>query len=227
MVHLWGTNHVHFDALLRFRIFEDELSTLWNTLAKNDHGAGCAHCVSKPLDSLGVIRDVDEHGHLEENALRAAALFSGRLPRRGGAHASHRTGVCVRWGLEIRTGFHRSSPQKSISGATSSTPYSQPSGRWLPFHTIIAALLVWEIRLVSASRRSSSSGCGRTTLHPHWLRIRVCAPTLMRLPFSSSHSRRTGTREFIRRPRRFSWCREPRRLFSRTFACIFASTSSC
>ncbi len=79
--------------------------------------------VSKSLDSLGVFGNVDDHGHPQQNTLGAAALLSGRLPRQRGTHRLSRRRFRIHYWL------HRSSPQKSISGATSSTPYSQPSGR--------------------------------------------------------------------------------------------------
>src|SRR6202045_5319515 len=184
--------------------------------------------MSKSLDGLRVCGDVDEHRHTQENALGAAALFGRWLARRqGGTHATYRTGFRVRRRFHVLCGFHSSSPQKSISGATSSTPYSHPSGRWLPFHTIMAALLVSVARLLRARRCSRSSDSARTNMQPYGLTTRVCPSTVMRFPDSSSHSRRTGTREFIRRPRRFSWCREPRRLDSRSFTVIFASTTPC
>src|SRR5579862_9211256 len=47
----------------------------------------------------------------------------------------------------------------------------------------------------------------------------------MRLPASPSHSRRTGTREFMRIPRRLSPWRAPRGLASRVLTAIFASES--
>src|SRR5439155_12869699 len=206
------------------RIFQDELGSLSQTFAKNDHPARGANRVRKSFHGLRIIGDVRNHRHLQQHALRASPFFRRRLAAQRGtraAHASH----CTRFGVWRR--FHSSSPQKSIAGATSSMPYSQPSGRWLPFQTTIAALLVCEIVFVSASRCSSSSDCASTTMQPYGFTIRVCASTLRRLPAPSSHSRRTGTLEFMRRPRRFSWCLDPRRLFSRSFTGIFASILSC
>ena len=80
-IHLRRTNHVHFDLLLRSGIFQSELGALRNALAKNDHRAACTHGVGDPLDGLGVIGDVYEHGHPQQHTLRATAFFSGGLPR--------------------------------------------------------------------------------------------------------------------------------------------------
>src|SRR5712691_2885663 len=165
LIHLRRTDHGHLDALLRFWIFQSELGALGKAFGKNDHAASSADRMSKSLDRLGVFGDVDEHGHAQENALGAAPLLRGWLARRQGrVHATYRTGFRVRRRFYVGSGFHSSSPQKSISGATSSTPYSQPSGRWLPFHTIIAALLVSVARLLRARRCSISSDSARTTM---------------------------------------------------------------
>ena len=96
LVHLRRTDNIHFHALLRSWIFEDELSTLGNAFGKNNHGPTSAHRVSKSLDGLGVFGKVDDHGHTQENTLRAAALFRGRLPRYRGTHRAYRTGFRVR-----------------------------------------------------------------------------------------------------------------------------------
>src|ERR1700687_2558217 len=166
LVHLRRANNIHFHALLRSWIFEGELSALGDAFGKNNHGPAGANGVSKSFDRLGVFGKVGDHGHTQENTLRAAALFGGRLPSYCGTHPADRAGFRVRRRFHVRRGFHRSIPQKSISGATNSTPYSQPSGRWLPFHTMIAALLVSETRLVRASRCSRLSDCDRTSMHP-------------------------------------------------------------
>src|SRR3989442_2432131 len=52
--------------------------------------------------------------------------------------------------------------------------------------------------------------------------MRVCASTLMRLPLAASHSTRTGTREFMRLPRRFSRVRASDGHCSRVLTDIFA-----
>src|SRR5580700_5992122 len=62
-------------------------------------------------------------------------------------------------------------------------------------------------------------------MHPYGLTTRVWASTLKRFPASPSHSRRTGTREFILRPRRLSPWRSPNVLVSRVLTDIFASGS--
>src|SRR5258707_11300756 len=160
LIHLRRTDHVHLDFLLGLWILDNELGALRKALGKNNHRPCGAHRMCKSLDWLGLLVNMDERRHPQENTLGATAFFGGRLPRQCGTHPSHRTG------FRIRRRFHRSITQNSISGATSSMPYSQPSGRWLPFHTTIAALLVSEILLVRASRCSRSSDCARTTMHP-------------------------------------------------------------
>jgi hypothetical protein len=57
--------------------------------------------VSKSLDWLGVFGKVGDHGHTQENTLRAAALFRGRLPRLDGAHRAYRTGFRVRRRIHV------------------------------------------------------------------------------------------------------------------------------
>lgn len=91
--------------------------------------------------------NLHHHRNPEQHALRAAAFFRCRWTRGNDSLGPGR--------LTVRLRFHSSSPQKSISGATSSTPYSQPSGRGTPRQTTTAALLVSVARLVSARRCSS------------------------------------------------------------------------
>src|SRR5213080_4798374 len=55
--------------------------------------------------------------------------------------------------------------------------------------SMMAALLDFVARLVRATHCSSPRACGRTTMQPYGLTIRVCASALERLPDASSHSR--------------------------------------
>jgi hypothetical protein len=116
-----------FDALLGFWIFDRELGARRQTFGKNDHGAAGAHSVRVALDGISFAREIDKNGHPEKDALSAATLFIG-LRADGGAtaldlHAGRRV-RCVRFMRRCQS----SNPQNSISGAMSSTPYSQPSG---------------------------------------------------------------------------------------------------
>src|ERR1019366_322916 len=67
-------------------------------------------------------------------------------------------------------GFSRrvqsSSPQKSISGSMSSMPYSQPSTRSLPFHTITPAFERRLARLMISSCCSTENSRGITARQP-------------------------------------------------------------
>src|SRR5260370_32913841 len=113
--------------MMRFCIFEDELGALGNALGKYDHGAGGADRVRKTMDRLWLFGKVDDHGHTQENTLRATALFGSWLPRHRGTHGAYRTGFRVRRRFHVLRGFQSSRPQKSISWAMSSIPYSQRS----------------------------------------------------------------------------------------------------
>ncbi len=158
---LWRADDLGLDNLLGLRIFHQDLIPLHERLGKDDESAIFAHRVRHGLDGLRFSRHADVDRYAKENALRAASLFRGGRAR----------GYDPRRGLEmsgpsIKIRFHSSSPQKSISGATNSTPYSQPSGRGLPFHTMTAALLAPVARLVSARRCSRSSEWVITTMQP-------------------------------------------------------------
>ena len=140
---------VNFHGLLRLGIFEHELGALGQRLRHDDHGAVGADGVRNSVNRLTLAvctPKMQLYGNAQQNSLRAAALFGGQGTRQAGPDGA---GVCRLMG---RRRFQSSNPQKSISGATNSIPYSQPSGRGLPFHTTTAALLDPVARLVSATR---------------------------------------------------------------------------
>ncbi len=141
LIQLRGPNNVDFDPLLSLGILEDEFGALGQAFGKNDHSAGGTDGVSEAADGIRIASDVSDNGHAQQNALGAAAFFGGGLPveRGAGRIDGARLGVGRRFHSGKR--LHSSRPQNSISGAISSTPYSQPSGRELPFQTIMAALL--------------------------------------------------------------------------------------
>lgn len=114
------------DALLRFWIFDGELSARRQTLGKNDHGTASADGVRETLDRIIFARQMDKDGHPEKNALSAATLFIGLRTDSGGTALDLHAGRSLRSVRFLRS--HSSNPQNSMSGATSSTPYSQPSG---------------------------------------------------------------------------------------------------
>ena len=125
--------------------------------------------------------------------------------------------------LMLRVGFHSSRPQKSMSGAISSIPYSQPSGRAPPFQTTTAAFEHWSPdwsapRDVQFQRMFQHH---HATVRIHHPGVRV---TCWRSPATLFHSSRTGTREFMRCPRRFSRKRAPACFDSLNFTAIFSSS---
>src|SRR5271169_4434968 len=198
MAHLGWPHNAGFDLALGFGILDGNHGSFRERLRNNEHGAAGADGMGMTFKSVGFAVDLHNNADPEEDTLGAAALF-----RCGRTRRDHSRGPGNRFDVRLR--FHQSSsPQKSISGATSSTPYSQPSGRGTPRQTTTAALLVSVARFVSARRCSSLSSCSKTTMQPYGLTTRVWASTEMRFPASPSHSRRTGTREFMRRPRRLS-----------------------
>src|SRR5580704_14211990 len=160
-----------FHLIPRLRILNRQLRSFRQRFRQYDHRPARTHRVRIPRDRL-LARHVDRHRNPQQHALRAPPLFRCRrtIQRR-----SHRRRRCRRR-LRIRQRFHSSSPQKSISGATNSTPYSQPpSGRCVPFHTITAELLVSVATLVNARRCSSFRSWSNTTMHPYGFTMRVCA----------------------------------------------------
>src|ERR1700682_3341689 len=145
---LRGTDDLGGYLNLGLGVLNDHFGAFWQGFGKNHHRAAGTDGVGVALEGL-LAGDVNENGNTQQDALRATALF------RGGRAGQRRTfGVC--WFGVGERWFHSSNPQKSVSGATSSTPYSQPpSGRWLPFQTMMAELLVSVATLVSARRCSS------------------------------------------------------------------------
>lgn len=220
------SHHSSLHHHLRLRIFHGNLRTFRQGLWNDNHRPVGVNGMREPIHRR-LPRNVQHYRHAQQHALRAAPFFSGGLTCQPGFRAIPRIGLAVRpdRGLSINQRAHKSIPQKSISGATNSIPYSQPSGRGLPFQTTTAALLLSVAKLVSARRCSRSSDCSKTTMQPYGLTTRVCACTLTRGPLFESHSRRTGTREFIRRPRRLSPWRVPEVLDSRVFTGIVASVA--
>ncbi len=122
------TNDVSLDLFLGLGIFDRNFCAGGQAFGKNDHGAVGADGVCEAVHGIGFAGQVNQHGHPEEHALRTAAFFS-RLRASSVCSAFHlaSSGRSGRQAGFLRR-RHSSSPQKSISGATSSTPYSQPSG---------------------------------------------------------------------------------------------------
>jgi len=141
LVQLRRTDDVDLDLLLGLRIFDDEFGALGQAFGKNDHGAGGTDGVCEAVDGFRIASDVSDNGHAQQDALGAAAFLGGGLPVERGAGHIDGAGLRVRRRFHCGKRLHSSNPQNSISGAISSTPYSQPSGRELPFQTIMAALL--------------------------------------------------------------------------------------
>src|ERR1700758_5213961 len=102
--------------------------------------------MSRAVDGLGLAGNFQANGNTKQDPLCASALFRSEGARQSRLHGIGR----VLPGSDRR--FHSSIPQKSMSGATSSIPYSQPSGRGFPFHTTTEALLVPVAKLVSDRR---------------------------------------------------------------------------
>src|SRR5439155_23394677 len=170
------------------------LGSLRERFRDDDQCTVSADGVCDAVVDLRLAGNVHFDGDLQQDPLRAAALFVRQRTSKAGFY-----GVCsMRCG-----GLHNSNPQKSMSGATSSMPYSQPSGRGFPFQTTTAALLEPVARFVRAILCSSEKDSGRMIMHPYVLTTRVWASSPRRVPWAS-HSRRTGTREFMRVPRRLS-----------------------
>jgi hypothetical protein len=126
-IHLRGTDNMSLDALLGFWIFDSELGARRQTLGKNDHGTAGAHGVRIALDGISFAREIDKNGHPEKDALSAATLLIGLRADGGATALDLHAGCSVRCVRFLRR-CQSSNPQNSISGAMSSTPYSQPSG---------------------------------------------------------------------------------------------------
>jgi hypothetical protein len=144
---LWRTHYPRFDFELGLGIFDDNFGSFRERFRNNQHGAAGADRMSMAFEGLRLADNVNQDRHPEQDTLGAAAFL-----RRWRARSNDSVGGSR---LDVRLRFHSSSPQKSISGATSSTPYSQPSGRGMPRQTMTAALLVSVARFVSARRCSS------------------------------------------------------------------------
>jgi hypothetical protein len=149
VAHLWRTHDPGFDLALRLGILDSDHGAFADAFRKNQHGAAGTDGMRVAFERVRFAGYLDDNSYPQQRALGAAAFF-GRGRTRG-----HNPGRGVgRFSVRLRF-YHSSSPQKSISGATSSTPYSQPSGRGTPRQTTTAALLVSVARFVSARRCSS------------------------------------------------------------------------
>src|SRR2546421_12784230 len=180
------TDNSRFDGLLSFHIFNRNLGSLRQRFGDHDESAVGADGVRESFKNLRLAGNLHLDGDLQQHALRATALFAGQRTRQAGLY--------VRLYCSVRCRrLHSSKPQKSKSGATSSMPYSQPSGRGFPFHTTTAALLEPVARFVSATLCSREKDSGRTIMQPYGLTTRVCASNPRRDPAWSSHSKRMGT----------------------------------
>ncbi len=127
-VELRWTDDVGFHFFLGLGIFNREFCAHGDAFGQHDHCAAGAYGVRKAVQRVSLSRNVNDDGHLQQDALRATAFFGGLRTGHSGT-ALH----VVRWrdgrcGVQFLRRRHSSIPQNSISGATSSTPYSQPSG---------------------------------------------------------------------------------------------------
>src|SRR5712672_3935179 len=161
LIHLRRAHNFTFHLVVSSGIFHGDLGAFADSFLQDHHCAARADRMRVAGQHLP--SHVNDHRHAHQHALRAATLLRGGLPR----HCRPR-GVMGRSRFQIRYWWlHSSSPQKSMAGATSSTPYSQPpSGRSSLFQTITAALLAFIATLVSATRCSRGRSCSRTTMQP-------------------------------------------------------------
>jgi hypothetical protein len=149
VAHLRRTHDPSFDLALRFGIFDSDHGAFAEAFWKNQHGAAGTDGMRVAFVRVRFAGDLHNNSNPQQHALSTAPLFRrGRTRGNNPARGLGRLSVWLRF-------YHSSSPQKSISGATSSTPYSQPSGRGTPRQTTTAALLVSVARFVSARRCSS------------------------------------------------------------------------
>jgi hypothetical protein len=125
----------YFNAILGRGMFECKLGAHRITFRHQQHRASLTDRMRFHFHWFCLIRDMQEYLHAQENPLSAASFFSRGLPIKSRTRASSGRAI------DVSVRFHSSNPQKSISGATNSMPYSQPSGRALPFHTTTAALV--------------------------------------------------------------------------------------
>ena len=161
LIHLRRPYDLTFHFVTRGRILHGDFGAFADSFLEYDHRAASANRMGISLERFA--GNVNDHRHAHQHPLRAATLFRGGLPCN--CRPRRRVRHCR---LQIRCWrLHSSRPQKSMAGATSSTPYSQPpSGRWSLFHTTTAAMLVFMGTLVSATRCSSGRSCSRTTMQP-------------------------------------------------------------
>lgn len=149
MAHLRRTHDLSFNLALRLGIFDSDHGAFAESFWKNQHSAAGTYGMRVAFESVLFAGDLHDNSYPQQRALGAAPLFCcGRTRGNNPARGLGRFSIWLRF-------YHSSSPQKSISGATSSTPYSQPSGRGTPRQTTTAALLVSVARFVSARRCSS------------------------------------------------------------------------
>src|SRR6516165_2657254 len=113
------------------------------------------------LDSLFLSGDGQTNWYAQKHTLGPPTLLGGERTSEAGLDGINSRAADVR-----RSWFHRSSPQKSISGEISSMPYSHPSGRGFPRQTTTAALLAPVARLVRDKRCSRSSASLKITMQP-------------------------------------------------------------
>ncbi len=126
-----------------------------------------------------------------------------RLRRRVGSAAK----LClerIRWFWDHfqGVGLQRSTPQKLRSAEINSTPISHPSGRRAPFQTTIPFAICLVARLVMRNFSRIWISLGLASRQPYGLTTRVKPDSKWSGPALPFHSMVTGTREFMRGPRR-------------------------
>jgi len=144
---LGRARHMRFDLSLRCDILNGDFRSLRERLSQRNQRASRTDSVSGAFDGLAFPGDLDSNRHTKQHTLRAAPLFRSERARQARLRPVSRIRSRSGWWL-----FHSSNPQKFISGETSSIPYSQPSGRGLPFHTTTEGLLIPDARFVSDRR---------------------------------------------------------------------------
>jgi len=189
---------MRIDLSLSGDVLDGYFRPLWKGLSQSKQRAHSTYSMSGAFDGLSFPGNFDPNRHAKQHTLRAAPFFRRQRSRQARFWPVSRIRARSGWRL-----FHSSSPQKFISGETSSIPYSQPSGRGFPFQTTTEALLMPEARFVSDKRWFNSRDGFKITMQPYGFTIRVTASALLFWPLIS-HSARTCTREFTRLPRRFS-----------------------
>jgi len=128
-VHHRRADDVGFHLFLGLGILNGNFGAGGQALGQDDHRPAGADGVRGAVNGIGFAFEVHENGHPKEHTLSAAALFIGLRTNRVGAALDVRGSGGTECGRRrFWHGRHSSNPQKSISGATSSMPYSQPSG---------------------------------------------------------------------------------------------------